>query len=174
MNKTFRKLLLSSLHEHSLLDKIAILTMENPFLFKSNVSCSIVKKFHDTITKISLSTSKFNDCTGRWTFYRIRPILQGHINFINCLQLTCNFVSDEFTAFYLADGREERPNFFLGHRLRKVIHNEICLTLLLLATSIRLWRGIVWIWRRWGWRIGVHSAILLWHSVHAVLHHFIW
>lgn len=112
--------------------------------------------------------------------YRVLSLLQNMaettdpVNFINCLQLTCNFVPDELTAFYLADGREERPNFLLGHRLRKVIHNEVCLAFLLLASSIRLWRGIVWIWRRWGWRVGVHSAILLWHSVHAVLHHFIW
>jgi hypothetical protein len=62
----------------------------------------------------------------------------GPYQFLLSLQLTCNFVSDELTAFYLADGREERPNFFLGHRLRKVIDNEVCLTFLLLASSIRL------------------------------------
>lgn len=75
---------------------------------------------------------------------RVFSILQkmadtkGPTDFINILQLTCNFVSDELTAFYLADGREERANFLLGHRLRKVIHNEIRLTFLLLASSIRL------------------------------------
>lgn len=97
----------------------------------------------------------------------------GPVNLNNSLQLTCNFVPDELATFYLADGRKEGSNFLLGHRLRKVIHNEVCLAFLLLASSIRLWRGIVWIWRRWGWRVVMHSAILLWHSVHAVLHHFI-
>lgn len=60
--------------------------------------------------------------------YRVFKMIQtktdytGQMNVI-ISRLTSHFVPDELTAFDLADGREEGPNFLLGHCLRKVIHN---------------------------------------------------
>ena len=50
--------------------------------------------------------------------------------------LSNSFVPDELAALHLADGREERADLFLRHRLRQVVHDEVRLVFLVVGLLI--------------------------------------
>jgi hypothetical protein len=85
-------------------------------------------------------------------------------------QLTCDFVPDEFTALNFTNGGEEGADLLLSHGLGQVVDDQVGLGLFLAAARVGLRRRVVRVRRRVG-RAVVQGAILLGHSVQAVLHH---